>query len=223
MERLSAPGAVINDTRIACLLPLHASSSGLVLLAFGGRDLQERILAEPLRRYTVSTITDDAALRAVLAQVRRQGYACLPGHVHEDTWSWRCRFSRPPAGRQGHGGGGAGRHRAGQHRGQDRGRSPLHGSARNQPDARQLDGETLSMNEIRTARATGPAALSTSPGLDFVDVEAVITPAPGGPDARSLVIAGKKCGRGRRRGPHARSPLRPTAAEFRTVRLRLAR
>jgi DNA-binding IclR family transcriptional regulator len=85
VERLSAPGAVINYTRIAGRLPLHASSSGLVLLAFGRRDLQERILAEPLRRYTASTITDAAALRAALAEVRRQGYAYLPGHVHEDA------------------------------------------------------------------------------------------------------------------------------------------
>jgi DNA-binding IclR family transcriptional regulator len=38
-----------------------------------------------LRRYTARTITDDAALRAALAEVRRQGYAYLPGHVHEDA------------------------------------------------------------------------------------------------------------------------------------------
>jgi DNA-binding IclR family transcriptional regulator len=85
VERLSAPGAVINYTKIAGRLPLHVCSSGLVLLAFGSRELQERILAEPLRRYTASTITDDAALRAALAEVRRQGYAYLPGHVHEDA------------------------------------------------------------------------------------------------------------------------------------------
>jgi DNA-binding IclR family transcriptional regulator len=85
VERLSAPGAVISHTRIAGRLPLHASSSGLVLLAFGRRDLQERILAGPLRRYTASTITDDAALRAALAEVRRQGYAYLAGRVDEDA------------------------------------------------------------------------------------------------------------------------------------------
>ena len=56
-----------------------------MLLAFGPRDLQERILAGPLRRYTASTITDAAALRAALAEVRRQGCASLPGHVHEDA------------------------------------------------------------------------------------------------------------------------------------------
>ena len=71
LERLSAPGAVVNYTRIAGRLPLHASSSGQVLLAFGGRELQERILAGPLHRYTAATVTSPAALRAALAEVRR--------------------------------------------------------------------------------------------------------------------------------------------------------
>jgi DNA-binding IclR family transcriptional regulator len=85
VERLSAPGAVINYTRIAGRLPLHVSSSGLVLLAFGSRDLQERILAGPLPGYTAHTIASAAALRAALAEVRRQEFAALPGHVHEDA------------------------------------------------------------------------------------------------------------------------------------------
>jgi len=85
VERLSAPGAVISCTRIAGRLPLHASASGLVLLAFGGRDLRERILAGAPGRCAASTITDDAALRAALAEVRRQGYASLPEHVHEEA------------------------------------------------------------------------------------------------------------------------------------------
>jgi DNA-binding IclR family transcriptional regulator len=85
VERLSTPGAVINLTRIAGRLPLHVSSSGLVLLAFGGRELQEQVLAGPLARYTAHTLTSPAALRAALAEVRRQEAACLPGHVHEDA------------------------------------------------------------------------------------------------------------------------------------------
>ena len=47
------------------------------------------------------------------------------------------------------------------------------------------------MNEIATARATAPNAGSTSPGLDFVDIEAAMTLAPGRPGARSLVSTGK--------------------------------
>ena len=85
VERLSAPGAVINYTRIAGRLPLHVSSAGLVLLAFGGRALQEQVLAGPLISYTASTITTPAALREALAEVRRQEFAALAGHVHEDA------------------------------------------------------------------------------------------------------------------------------------------
>ena len=85
IERLSARDAVINYTRIAGRLPLHISSSGQVLLAYGPTELQERILSRPLQRYTDSTITTPDALRAAMAEVRRRGYALLPGHVHEDA------------------------------------------------------------------------------------------------------------------------------------------
>lgn len=85
VERLSAPGAVINYTRIAGRLPLHASSSGQVLLAFGPPDLQETVLRGPLARYTRNTITSPAKLRATLAEIRRHGYAWCPGHIHLDA------------------------------------------------------------------------------------------------------------------------------------------
>jgi hypothetical protein len=44
VERLPARDAVINVTRIAGRLPLHASSAGLVLLAWAPRDVQEQVL-----------------------------------------------------------------------------------------------------------------------------------------------------------------------------------
>jgi DNA-binding IclR family transcriptional regulator len=85
LERLTARDAVINYSRIAGRLPLHISSSGLVFLAYGPAELTERVLARPLERYTAATITDPDRLRATLDQVRRQGLAFLPGHVHEDA------------------------------------------------------------------------------------------------------------------------------------------
>jgi len=85
LERLSAPGAVVNLTKIAGRLPLHASSSGLVLLAHAAPELQEQVLRAPLVTYTGRTISDARQLRAVLAQVRRQGFAHCPGHIHEDA------------------------------------------------------------------------------------------------------------------------------------------
>ncbi|HEV7472224.1 MAG TPA: IclR family transcriptional regulator [Pseudonocardia sp.] len=85
VERLSAPGAVINYTRIAGRLPLHASSSGLVLLAHSPGELQERVLAAPLARYTANTITDPGRLRGTLAGIRRDGYVLCAGHIHPEA------------------------------------------------------------------------------------------------------------------------------------------
>ena len=85
VERLSSPGAVINYSRVAGRLPAHASSSGLVLLAAAPADVLERVLAGPLRPYTDQTITDARQLRRVLADVRREGYAYNPGHVHPEA------------------------------------------------------------------------------------------------------------------------------------------
>ncbi|WP_306191457.1 IclR family transcriptional regulator [Streptomyces sp. MK5] len=74
LERLSARGAVQNITRIAGRLPIHATSAGLVLLAHSPVELQEEVLARPLRRYTARTVTDPARLRSLLAQIRREGF-----------------------------------------------------------------------------------------------------------------------------------------------------
>jgi DNA-binding IclR family transcriptional regulator len=81
VERLSAPGAGENITRIAGRLPLHASSSGLVLLANADRELQQRVLAQPLRRLTRATVTDPQALSRLLHGVRRDGYVIASGYV----------------------------------------------------------------------------------------------------------------------------------------------
>ena len=85
LERLTAPGAVVNYTRVAGRLPLHATSSGLVLLAHGPADLRGQVLGGPLQRYTPDTPATAARLRAVLAEVRRQGYVYCPGYVHPDA------------------------------------------------------------------------------------------------------------------------------------------
>jgi DNA-binding IclR family transcriptional regulator len=85
LERLSAPGAVINYTRIAGRLPPHASSSGLVLLAHASPERAERVLAGPLRRFTPRTPAEPAQLRGLLADIRRQGYALCPGFLHPDA------------------------------------------------------------------------------------------------------------------------------------------
>jgi DNA-binding IclR family transcriptional regulator len=75
VERLSARGAVDVVTRVGSRLPLHATGVGLVLLAHAPTDLQEQVLARPLRRYTERTMTDPEQVRRALADVRRTGVA----------------------------------------------------------------------------------------------------------------------------------------------------
>lgn len=85
VERLSAPSAVVNFTRIAGRLPLHVSSSGLVLLAHAPVELQEAVLTSSLDAYTGNTVVDPARLRALLAEVRKTGFSFCPGFIHEDA------------------------------------------------------------------------------------------------------------------------------------------
>lgn len=84
IERLSGRGSVVNQARIAGRLPVHRTSSGLVLLAFSEPAVQEAYLA----RHPDAGITTGQAsydFRALLSQVRRQGYAHLDGLVDLDT------------------------------------------------------------------------------------------------------------------------------------------
>jgi DNA-binding IclR family transcriptional regulator len=81
LERLSHPDAGANITRIAGRLPLHASSSGLVLLAYAPAALRERVLAGPLRALAPETVTDAARLRRLLAEIRRTGVVVAPGSI----------------------------------------------------------------------------------------------------------------------------------------------
>ncbi|MFE9826373.1 IclR family transcriptional regulator [Streptomyces sp. NPDC005791] len=85
LERLSAPSAVVNYSRIAGRLPLNVSSSGLVLLGHGRADLKERVLSGRLTACTPATPATPARLRAIMAEVRRQGYAFCPGYVHTEA------------------------------------------------------------------------------------------------------------------------------------------
>jgi DNA-binding IclR family transcriptional regulator len=81
IERLSARSSALNIAKIAGRLPIHASSSGLVLLAYAPKDYQDRILARPLTKYTDSTITEPAELRRHLAEIRQRGYAAMRGII----------------------------------------------------------------------------------------------------------------------------------------------
>lgn len=77
VERLIAPGAVINYTRVAGLLPLHAPRPGV-----RPPEQQEHIITRPLEVFSEKTISSPTQLRSALAEVRRQGYAFFAGQLH---------------------------------------------------------------------------------------------------------------------------------------------
>ncbi|MHA6694976.1 IclR family transcriptional regulator [Homoserinimonas sp. A520] len=83
LDRLSARDAVVNATLIGGRIPLHASSSGLVLLAHAGQGLVDEVLAAGLRRYTDQTIQTEDELRSALRSVRADGWAVCDGHIYE--------------------------------------------------------------------------------------------------------------------------------------------
>ena len=56
-------------------LPLHATSTGKVLLAYQPAEVLQARLHQPLTKLTPHTITEPNALTAALVQVRQQGYA----------------------------------------------------------------------------------------------------------------------------------------------------
>jgi DNA-binding IclR family transcriptional regulator len=69
------PTQVVMPSWVGRRTPVHASSSGKVLVAFGDPALREALLGRPLEAVTPNTITDPVRLRTVLEQTRRRGYA----------------------------------------------------------------------------------------------------------------------------------------------------
>jgi DNA-binding IclR family transcriptional regulator len=74
IEKVTRRGAA-TAARRGARLPLHASSVGKVLLAYGPDDLLANVLANGLTRYTAHTIVLPGHLRRALTKVRREGVA----------------------------------------------------------------------------------------------------------------------------------------------------
>ena len=87
VERFAARDAVAVLTEVGGRFALPPTGLGLVLLAHAPVEVQEQVLAAPLRRYTPHTITDPGRLRRVLAEVRRSGLAVSDRQVTQDAVS----------------------------------------------------------------------------------------------------------------------------------------
>jgi DNA-binding IclR family transcriptional regulator len=81
IESLRATATHPTNSRIGDRWPLHATGTGLVLLAYADAELQERVLRGPLQRFTPLTVTDPHELRRQLDVVRRTGIAVARGQI----------------------------------------------------------------------------------------------------------------------------------------------
>ncbi|QCB95858.1 IclR family transcriptional regulator [Arthrobacter sp. PAMC25564] len=79
VERLSAADSALDSAHIAQRMPVHAASSGLVLLAYSPPSRQDEVLAGRLEQVTPETITDPLIIRKHLAEIRQRGFVALPG------------------------------------------------------------------------------------------------------------------------------------------------
>lgn len=75
VAQVDAPHQLRPRSWLGQRFPWHASASGKVLLATFDEERLARYLAEPLERFTPSTITDQSALRAELERVREQRWS----------------------------------------------------------------------------------------------------------------------------------------------------
>ena len=74
IDQVDTPNPVRVRDWTGARAPLHAVSSGQVLLAFRGAPAVDRYLARPLEAFTERTLTDPDAVRERLRDVRRHGY-----------------------------------------------------------------------------------------------------------------------------------------------------
>ncbi|MGI6875619.1 MULTISPECIES: IclR family transcriptional regulator [Amycolatopsis] len=83
VETLRARAAATNS-RVGDRWPMHATGTGLVLLAHAEPAFQAEVLRSPLERFTRYTITDPGELRRQLAFIRQSGVAVARGTITPD-------------------------------------------------------------------------------------------------------------------------------------------
>jgi DNA-binding IclR family transcriptional regulator len=81
--QVAGPQHLVPRSWLGQRFPLHASSSGKILLSVDDEDRLDRFLRDPLPALTPRTITAARALRRELAQVRARGYAATVDELEE--------------------------------------------------------------------------------------------------------------------------------------------
>lgn len=82
-EKIGGRQSVPVPSRVGSRLPLYCTATGKCILAFGPADLLERTVLSGLVPRTVMSIVARERLDEELEVVRRQGFACEHGEVHD--------------------------------------------------------------------------------------------------------------------------------------------
>lgn len=84
-----APGHGIGvlELRPGGTLPLHAGAGGLVILAFGTKDVERHLESAPFPSLTSATVTGAGNLRAMVQDIRARGYSISDEDVTVGVYS----------------------------------------------------------------------------------------------------------------------------------------
>lgn len=83
---IESPQPVRYVAQIGVNRPLFCSASGLIMLAHcTPRELDDYFRRTELKPLTPHSITDEAELRRLIAQIRKDGYSCTVGTAHVDA------------------------------------------------------------------------------------------------------------------------------------------
>lgn len=82
----------------AQVLPFHATASGIACMAFSSPDFQQQVLSNDLKSNTKQTITDKAAIKAIMQDVAISGISRNNGGFESDVTG----FAAPVFDRQGY-------------------------------------------------------------------------------------------------------------------------
>lgn len=82
-QATGSSSVAVRDQFVGQRTPLHATSSGKTLLAAAGEDVLRAVVAEPLERFSDTTITDPDALRSELERIRERGWGSAEAEWQE--------------------------------------------------------------------------------------------------------------------------------------------
>lgn len=90
LEKVNSPQPIGTTTRVGGRSPAFCSATGKAILAWQSEEEIERVLAAPLERFNDKTVTDPAAIREDLAQVRERGYSVNYGAWRGEIYGIGC-------------------------------------------------------------------------------------------------------------------------------------